>query len=64
MIFVQFIHTFNFSLQLQHGQKVDPQIHIGQLIDESARAFEEGRIEMNLSLNDQSMIRLIKFVFF
>ncbi|CAM4764507.1 unnamed protein product [Rotaria magnacalcarata] len=27
--------------KLQHGQKVDPQAHIGQILDESARAFEE-----------------------
>jgi hypothetical protein len=27
--------------KLQHGQKVDPQAHIGQVLDESARAYEE-----------------------
>jgi hypothetical protein len=27
--------------KLQHGQKVDPQAHIGQILDESARAYEE-----------------------
>ncbi|CAF3327086.1 unnamed protein product [Rotaria socialis] len=27
--------------KLQHGQKVDPQAHIGQILDESARAVEE-----------------------
>lgn len=26
--------------RLQHGQKVDPQAHIGQVLDESARAYE------------------------
>jgi hypothetical protein len=26
--------------KLQHGQKVDPQAHIGQVLDESARAYE------------------------
>ncbi|CAF5103509.1 unnamed protein product, partial [Rotaria sp. Silwood1] len=27
--------------KLQHGQKVDPQAHIGQVLDESAKAFED-----------------------
>jgi hypothetical protein len=27
--------------KLQHGQKVDPQAHIGQVLDESARAYED-----------------------
>ncbi|CAF4252289.1 unnamed protein product [Rotaria sp. Silwood2] len=27
--------------KLQHGQKVDPQAHIGQVLDESAKAYED-----------------------
>jgi len=27
--------------KLQHGQKVDPQAHIGQVLDESAKAYQE-----------------------